>query len=87
MTGISAEQCRASRAWLGLSAAALGEKADVGTETVRRVERGTIVHASTLISIRAVFETHGVKFVFDRNGEALGIEVHIPRGTGDVTNA
>jgi predicted transcriptional regulator len=72
---ITPEQCRAARAWLGLSAEALGLKASVTTETIRRVERGTIVHASTAQKVRAVLEEAGVRFSFSRDGGALGIEV------------
>jgi ribosome-binding protein aMBF1 (putative translation factor) len=79
MSSISAEQCRAARAWLDWSQAELSRRANVSLSTVKDFERGgrkTI--ANNRAAIQRAFEEQGIRFCFDENGQARGIEKQTP---------
>ena len=64
MVQLSAEQCRAARAWLGWTQAELAQRANIGLSAVKDFEKGS---RRTLPAIRAqmqrAFEDAGMKFL------------------------
>lgn len=67
------EQCRAARAWLGMSQEQLATEATVGVSTVRDFEAGRREPTrNNLAAIRAVLELAGFQFV-GGDREPLGI--------------
>jgi ribosome-binding protein aMBF1 (putative translation factor) len=71
---MSPEQCRAARAWLNWSQAALAAKAQVSSSTVRDFEAGKrIPHANNLTAIRSALEGQGLAFQYADDGSPLGI--------------
>jgi DNA-binding transcriptional regulator YiaG len=61
---MSPEQCRAARAWLGLSQDDLASAASVGNSTIRDFEAGRRAPISNnLAAIRAALEAKGIAFV------------------------
>jgi DNA-binding transcriptional regulator YiaG len=68
------EQCRAARAWLGLSQDDLASSANVGNSTIRDFEAGRRAPiANNLAAIQAVLEAKGIAFV--EGDKASGITV------------
>jgi ribosome-binding protein aMBF1 (putative translation factor) len=66
------EQCRAARAWLGLSQDDLASAASVGNSTIRDFEAGRRAPiANNLTAIRAALEAQGVVFVDDENAPGI----------------
>ncbi|MGB7126610.1 MAG: helix-turn-helix transcriptional regulator [Methylovirgula sp.] len=73
---MSPEQCRAARAWLGLSQDDLASAARVGNSTIRDFEAGRREPiANNLTAIQAALEKRGIVFVDD--GNACGICVRL----------
>jgi DNA-binding transcriptional regulator YiaG len=71
---MSPEQCRAARAWLGLSQDDLASAARVSNSTLRDFEAGRRVPiANNLTAIQAVLEKAGIEFVGDEDSGASGI--------------
>jgi transcriptional regulator with XRE-family HTH domain len=71
---MSPEQCRAARAWLNWSQAALAAKAQVSSGTIRDFEAGRrIPHANNLMAIRRALEGAGLSFQYADDGSPLGI--------------
>lgn len=61
---MSPEQCRAARAWLGLSQDDLANGAGVSNSTVRDFEAGRRAPIpATLAAMKAVLEKRGIAFV------------------------
>ena len=65
---ISPEQCRAARAVLGLTVAALYEASGVALGSVVKFEKGGEVRASVVDRLRQAFEARGVGFKPDGLG-------------------
>ena len=65
---ISPEQCRAARAVLGLTVAALYEISGAALNTIVKFEKGGEVRASTADRLRAAFEARGIAFAPDGRG-------------------
>lgn len=65
---ISPEQCRAARAVLNLTVAALYEASGVALGSVVKFEKGGEVRASVAERLRAAFEARGVVFAPDGLG-------------------
>ncbi|MFD1704466.1 helix-turn-helix domain-containing protein [Methylopila henanensis] len=60
---MSPEQCRAARAWIGMSQEELAKAASVGLSTLRDFEKGTRTPVTNnLAAIRAVLEGKGFSF-------------------------
>ncbi len=59
------EQCRMSRAALGLGVRDLAQIADVSPNTIARLERGESLHRRTLHHLRGALEAEGVLFLAD----------------------
>jgi DNA-binding transcriptional regulator YiaG len=73
-SGMTPEQCRAARGWLGWSQHELAERAHVGLSTVRDFEAGRRQPIeNNRLALRRVFEASGVIFLFDATGRATGI--------------
>jgi predicted transcriptional regulator len=69
---MSPEQCRAARAWLGLSQDDLASAARVGNSTIRDFEAGRRAPiANNLAAIQAALEERGIDFVLSE--ETSGI--------------
>ncbi len=67
------EQCRAARALLGWSQAALAREANVAKKTVADFERGARTpYGRTLVDIHAALETGGVIFI---DGDQPGVKL------------
>lgn len=66
---MSAEQCRAARAWLGWTQAQLAQRSNVGLSALKDFEKGA--RRRTLPAIRAqlqrAFEESGVEFPSDES--------------------
>ena len=71
---MSPEQCRAARVWLGWSQTELARRANISLSTVRDFEtRRRTPTANNLAGMRRAIEGAGIRPVFNRNGEAVGI--------------
>jgi|SRR5665811_2381402 len=73
---LTANQCRAARAWLNWSQADLSERAGVSLSTLRDFEgsKRTPIK-NNVAAIQRAFESEGVAFAFTNSGEAVGISV------------
>lgn len=72
---LTSSQCRAARAMLDWSRAALAEKAQVSERTIIDFERGARApQASTKLAIKTAFEEAGIEFI-DENGGGPGIRL------------
>jgi DNA-binding XRE family transcriptional regulator len=72
---ITAAQCRAARALVGISQIDLAASANVARQTVVDFERGARTpYANNLGAIRTALETAGVIFI-DQNGEGPGVRL------------
>jgi len=65
---------RMARAALGWGVRELAEKAGVTANTVSRIELGADAKQSTIVAIKAAFESAGVIFVAE-NGEGAGVRL------------
>lgn len=73
---LTANQCRAARAWLGWGQSDLAERAGVSLSTLRDFEGSKRVPIkNNLAAIQTAFEAEGVDFTFTETGEANGIIV------------
>lgn len=73
---LTANQCRAARAWLGWGQSDLAERAGVSLSTLRDFEGSKRMPIkNNLAAIQAAFDAEGVLFHFADNGEAVGISV------------
>ncbi len=74
--GMTADQCRAGRALVGMSQPALAEVAEVGLSTVLNFEKG---HATprpkNLVDMIAALEAAGVIFLDAAEGRGPGVAV------------
>jgi hypothetical protein len=71
---ITAEQCRAARAWLMWTQAELGYLSYLGTSTIKEFEAGLRQpHASSLAQLQRTFENAGVKFLGDGPQRGLAV--------------
>jgi DNA-binding XRE family transcriptional regulator len=67
---LTPQQCRAARAWLGLTQGKLARNAGVAPLTVRDFEAGRRVPiASSVTAIRAALEKEGIGFTFAIDGD------------------
>ena len=72
---ITAGQCKAARALLGISQAQLAEAAGVATPTIADFERGARTpYQRTLQDIRDTLEAAGIE-VIDENGGGVGVRL------------
>lgn len=72
---ISAEQCRAARAWLDWSQEDLAGQAGVGLSTVRDFEKGRRTPiANNLAAIERAFTDAGLRLRFREDGSAKGLD-------------
>jgi len=77
---INEKQCRAARAWLGLSQEDLAELSEVSARTIAHFEAGNRVpHDRTLRDLQHALESLGVEFLFDG---AVGLGVRARRAAG-----
>lgn len=77
MNEITAEQIRAARAMLRITAQQLAEAAQVGVATVRRAEAETgpiSITVANAAAIRAALEAAGVEFI-ESNGCGAGVRL------------
>jgi DNA-binding XRE family transcriptional regulator len=67
---LTPQQCRAARAWLGLTQGKLARNAGVAPLTVRDFEAGRRVPiANSVTAIRAALEKEGIGFTFAIDGD------------------
>jgi transcriptional regulator with XRE-family HTH domain len=67
-------QCRAARAWLGLSQQELATRAGVAKNTVHQFEAGLRTPTpNNIAALRRAIEAEGLRLLFDDRGEAAGI--------------
>ena len=71
---MSPRQCRAARAWCGITSEELARQAGVVRITVSRFETGVRQSSVTANALRMALQRLGVEFVFSRTGEPIGIE-------------
>lgn len=71
---MSPKQCRAARAWCGITASELARAAGLVRITVSRFETGIRQTPSTQEALRDALERQGVVCVFSKTGEPIGIE-------------
>jgi len=72
--GMSPEQSRAARGWLGWSQDELAKQAHVALRTVASFERGEITpRYNNVVAMQRVIEAAGVRLVFGKDGTAAGI--------------
>ena len=73
VTVLSAGQCRAARAFIGLSQDDLARQARVGLSTVRNFEAGrSTPYVNNLLAIQRTLEAAGVEFT---NGDQPGVRM------------
>ncbi len=71
---MSPEQCRAARAWVGLSQDELASAASVGNSTIRDFEAGRRAPiANNLAAIQAALEAQGVFFSDDESAPGISV--------------
>jgi transcriptional regulator with XRE-family HTH domain len=76
MMTISAEQCRAARAWLGWTQARLATEAGVALSLVQYFERGErLPIRNNILAISRAFETAGIAFLFGNDGAPAGLKL------------
>lgn len=76
---INEKQCRAARAWLGLSQEDLAELTKVSSRTIAHFEAGNRVpHDRTLCDLERAFTDMGIEFLFEG---AKGVGVRLPSET------
>lgn len=78
---MNAAQCRMARAALGLGVRDLAERAEVSPNTIARLERGEVLKAATVDTIRASLEAAGVEFIPENGG---GVGVRLVKGVPSV---
>ncbi|GFO83480.1 MAG: transcriptional regulator [Methyloceanibacter sp.] len=73
---LTANQCRAARAWLNWSQADLSERSGVSLSALRDFEgsKRTPIK-NNLAAIQVAFESEGVEFMFNDGGDAVGVSV------------
>src|SRR5437764_2132 len=72
--GMTPEQSRAARAWLGWSQLDLAKRANVSLRTVQSFEKGeTTPFANNISAMRRSLEESGLRFIFDVAGIGAGI--------------
>jgi ribosome-binding protein aMBF1 (putative translation factor) len=75
LLGMSPEQSRAARGWLGWSQTELAKRASVSLSTVRDFEMGHRTPIPvTIAALRRAIESVGVEFI-DEKGKAVGIRL------------
>ena len=73
---ITEKQCRAARAWLGISQDELARLSGVSTRTIAHFETASrIPHARTLRDIMRAFERLGIELQFE-GLEGVGLRAH-----------
>jgi DNA-binding XRE family transcriptional regulator len=79
---ITPEQCRGSRAMLGMSQTALAEAARVGLSTIQNFEAGrSVPNAKNMADIIAALVAAGVEFI-EQNGGGPGVRLAAPSRPG-----
>jgi len=77
ISGMSPEQSRAARAWLGWSQQDLAKRASVGLSTIKDYENGNRTPiANNLAAIQRALEEAGVELVNDAKGKPKGVHVN-----------
>lgn len=77
---INEKQCRAARAWLGLSQEGLAELTKVSSRTIAHFEAGNRVpHDRTLRDLEDAFAEMGIEFLFD-GAKGVGVRLHSEAG-------
>ena len=72
--GMTPEQSRAARGWLGWSQKDLAARANVALGTVHEFEAGRRTpNPNNLAALRRVIEAEGIRLLFDTDGSAAGI--------------
>src|SRR3954447_14801515 len=72
--GMTPEQSRAARGWLGWSQNELARQSNVALRTVAAFERGTqIPRPNNIAAIQRAIELAGVRLLFDQKGEPAGV--------------
>jgi len=72
--GMTPEQSRAARAWLGWSQHDLAKRANVSIRTVQSFEKGeTTPFANNIAAMRRSLEEAGLRFIFDVAGIGAGV--------------
>ena len=69
---LTPEQCRMSRAALGLGVRDLAEIADVSPNTIARLERGESLHPRTLHHVRGALEAEGILLLAEGESSLFG---------------
>jgi ribosome-binding protein aMBF1 (putative translation factor) len=75
-SGMSPEQSRAARGWLGWSQTELAKRASISLSTVRDFENAHRVPiANNLAAMQRAIEEAGLRLVFDEEGAPVGIAI------------
>ncbi|MBS0248399.1 MAG: helix-turn-helix transcriptional regulator [Proteobacteria bacterium] len=78
---INERQCRAARAWLGLSQEELAEISKVSARTIAHFEAGNRVpHDRTLRDLQVALEEMGIEFLFEGN-KGVGVRLRLAEPT------
>jgi transcriptional regulator with XRE-family HTH domain len=76
---VNEKQCRAARAWLGISQNELADISGVSPRTIAHFESGRRVpHDRTLRDLREAFERSGFEFLFE-DGVGVGVRYRKPK--------
>ena len=79
---ITAAQCRAGRALIGLSIPALAEAAAIPASQIEQFEAEILnPDGDEQLAIRAALEAAGVLFLPEQGGEGIGVRLKFPRLT------
>ena len=84
---MSASQCRAARAWLGMTQIDLAVASKVGLSTIKEFEseRSERTKEVTATLLQNVFERTGIWLLFDERGQrGIGISVDAPDEDADT---